>query len=295
MVWVSPLALSSALRRTRAAPGVQLGSHRVEGEASPRTVTPRRAPVGRPARPVRRGRHSPVADLQPHEHHHRNLQGGGARAAVFGISDGLVTNVSLVLGLAGAHPVAGLVRLAGLAGLIGGAFSMAAGEYVSMRAQRELLERELALERHEIAQRPEGEKRELVRIYENRGVEPGVADQLAKEMMRTPELALETHAREELGITPGSLGSPIQAALSSFGTFALGAAIPLVPWLVTSGNAGILGSVIAGGAAALAVGAALSIFTGRRWWLSSLRQLAISAVAAGVTFSIGRLVGTSGL
>jgi vacuolar iron transporter family protein len=244
---------------------------------------------------VRRGRHAAVGELQPYEHHHRNLQGGGARAAVFGISDGLVTNVSLVLGLAGAHPVVGLVRLAGLAGLIGGAFSMAAGEYVSMRAQRELLERELALERHEIAHRPEGEKRELVRIYENRGVEPEVADQLAKEMMRTPELALETHAREELGITPGSMGSPIQAAGSSFGTFAFGAAIPLLPWLVTSGTAGIVASVIAGGTAALLVGGALSIFTGRSWWLSALRQLAISAVAAGVTFSIGHLVGKTGL
>ena len=236
----------------------------------------------------------PQPDATP-PHHHRDLRGGGARAAVFGVSDGLVTNVSLVLGLAGAHPVVGVVRLAGIAGLIGGAFSMSAGEYVSMRAQRELLERELALERHEIKNRPEGERRELVRIYENRGVEPEAADQLAREMMRTPELALETHAREELGITPGSLGSPIQAAASSFATFAFGALVPLLPWLVTSGNAAICASVIATAVAALSVGAALSLFTGRKWWLSSLRQLAISAVAAGVTYSIGRAVGTTGL
>jgi vacuolar iron transporter family protein len=270
----------------------------VDGDGRlPDAGPPPSAGVGRKrsGRPVGRGRHATVADLQVHDHHHRNLQGGGARAAVFGVSDGLVTNVSLVLGLAGAHPAVGLVRLAGLAGLIGGAFSMSAGEYVSMRAQRELLERELALERHEITQRPEGEKRELVRIYENRGVEPEMADQLAREMMRTPELALETHAREELGITPGALGSPIQAASSSFATFALGALVPLIPWLITSGNAAILASVIATGAAAICVGGVLSLFTGRRWWWSALRQLAISAAAAAVTYSIGRAVGTSGL
>src|ERR1700681_2731753 len=130
------------------------------------------------------------------DHHHRRVQGGGARAAVFGVSDGLVTNVSLILGIAGANPGPGVVRLAGVAGLIAGAFSMAAGEWVSMRAQRELFERELAMEKHEISHRPEGERRELVRIYEDRGVEPTVARTLASEMMRTPELALETHARE---------------------------------------------------------------------------------------------------
>ena len=249
----------------------------------------------RNGRPVRRGRHSSPSELQPHDHHHRNLQGGGARAAVFGVSDGLVTNVSLVLGIAGAHPAPGLVRLAGLAGLIGGAFSMSAGEYVSMRAQRELLERELALERHEITQRPEGEKRELVRIYENRGVKPEVADRLAHEMMRTPELALETHAREELGITPGALGSPIQAATSSFATFALGALVPLIPWLITSGTAAILAAIVATATAAVCVGAALSLFTGRSWWWSALRQLVIAAAAAAITYSIGRAVGANGL
>ena len=252
-----------------------------------------RAP--RALRPNRRGKHASVAELRTHDHHHRNLQGGGARAAVFGVSDGLVTNVSLVLGIAGAHPAVGLVRLAGLAGLIGGAFSMSAGEYVSMRAQRELLERELALERHEITHRPEGERRELVRIYENRGVKPQIAAQLAGEMMRTPELALETHAREELGISPGSLGSPVQAAVSSFATFALGAMIPLIPWLITSGTAGVVASVIATSLAALAVGGALSLFTGRRWWWSALRQLLIAVVAAAITYSIGRLVGANGL
>ena len=229
------------------------------------------------------------------DHHHRNLRGGGARAAVFGVSDGLVTNVCLVLGFAGASPGPTVVRLAGVAGLIAGAFSMAAGEYVSMQAQRELFQRELALERHELSQRPEGERRELVRIYENRGVEPDVASTLATEMMRTPELALETHAREELGIDPGSLGNPIQAAVSSFATFALGALIPLVPWLVTRGGAAIVASVIAGAVAAVAVGAAVAVFTNRPRWQSAIRQLCILAAVAAVTYGVGAAVGVSGV
>jgi len=220
---------------------------------------------------------------------------GGARAAVFGVSDGLVTNVALILGIAGAHPSGSIVRLAGIAGLVAGAFSMAAGEYVSMKAQRELFERELALEHHEIQHRPEGERRELVRIYENRGIDPEIARRLAKEMMRTPELALETHAREELGINPNSLGSPVQAAVSSFATFAIGAFLPLLPWLVSTGTAAILGSVIIGAVAAVGVGAALALFTRRSLWRSALRQLVISAVAAGVTFGIGHAVGISAI
>lgn len=214
---------------------------------------------------------------------------------MFGVSDGLVTNVSLILGIAGAHPGAGVVRLAGVAGLVAGAFSMAAGEYVSMRAQTELFQRELALENYEIRNRPEGERRELVRIYENRGIEPDVARQLATEMMRTPELALETHAREELGINPASLGSPVQAAVSSFGTFALGALLPLIPWLITAGTGATLASVAIGVVAALGVGWALALFTHRSRWWSALRQLLVSAVAASVTFGIGHAVGVSGL
>lgn len=234
-----------------------------------------------------------VSAVAPGDHHHRRVQAGGARAAVFGVSDGLVTNISLILGIAGAHPAGGVVRLAGVAGLIAGAFSMAAGEYVSMRAQTELFERELALESHEIRTRPEGEHRELVRIYESRGVEPEVAGQLASEMMRTPELALQTHAREELGINPESLGSPVLAAAASFATFALGALFPLIPWLVSSGTAATLASVAVGAVASLAVGAALAVFTRRSAWWAALRQLGISAVAAAVTYGVGAAIGVS--
>jgi VIT1/CCC1 family predicted Fe2+/Mn2+ transporter len=235
------------------------------------------------------------ADVTPRDHHHRAIGTGGARAAVFGIMDGLVTNVALILGIAGAHPEGSFVRLAGLAGLVAGAFSMAAGEYVSMRAQTELFERELALEHHEIQARPEGERRELVRIYESRGIEPDVARRLATEMMRTPELALETHAREELGINPGALGSPVQAAASSFVTFAFGALLPLIPWLGWSGTGAILASVAIGAVAAIGSGAALAVFTRRPWWKTALRQLSFAAVAAGATYGIGHAVGGAAL
>jgi vacuolar iron transporter family protein len=251
---------------------------------------PSAAPARRAA--ARHGRHRPVADLQARDHH-RSLQGGGARAAVFGISDGLVTNVAIVLGMAAAHPGVGVVRLAGLAALVAGSFSMASGEYVSMQAQRELLLRELALERHEIRHRPEGERRELVHIYESRGIAPDLARQLADEMMRTPELALETHAREELGIDPSSLGSPLQAAASSFGTFALGALLPLLPWLFAAGTVAVVSSVVIGAVAALAVGSALAVFTERPWWLSALRQLAFTAVPAAITVGIGQAIGVA--
>lgn len=229
------------------------------------------------------------------EHHHRNVQGGAARAAVFGISDGLVSNVSLILGVVGADPAPGVVRLAGLAGLVGGAFSMAAGEYVSMKAQAELLERELELERIEISRRPESERRELAAIYRERGVAADVADELATHMMRDPELALETHAREELGIDPNELGSPVQAALSSFLAFAFGALFPLFPWFVSEGTGAAVASVVVGAVAAVAIGVALAAFTGRSPARSASRQLVIAAAAAAVTFGIGNLVGVGSL
>ncbi len=224
-------------------------------------------------------------------HHHRNLQGGGARAAVFGISDGLVSNVALILGMAGANASAGAVRLAGLAGLVGGAFSMAAGEYVSMRAQSELLQRELTVERDAIRKEPEDERRELVAIYEQRGLDSNLAEELSTAMMRDPQIALETHAREELGIDPDETGNPIQSAVSSFVMFAIGAFVPLLPWLVSHGAVAMWWSVGLSAVSAFGVGSALAWFTGRWWLWSATRQLLISGLAAGVTFTIGHLVG----
>ena len=225
------------------------------------------------------------------EHHHRNIQGGAARAAVFGMSDGLVSNVALVLGVAGGHPSAAVVRLAGIVGLVGGAFSMAAGEYNSMKAQRELLQRELEIERHELRRRPEKERRELVQIYRSRGIDRQLAEELATEMHRDPDLALETHAREELGIDPAELGSPIAAAGASFGTFAVGAVVPLLPWFFLSGTGAIWLSVALGLVASIAIGVLLSAFTGRSWVRTAARQLVVGVVAAGVPYVIGRAVG----
>ena len=227
------------------------------------------------------------------EGHHRNVQSGGARAAVFGISDGLVTNVSLILGVAGAHPAGTFVRLTGLAGLVAGAFSMAAGEYVSMQAQRELFQRELEVEAQALRQSPVAEHEELVIIYERRGLEPALALELADRMMRDPATALETHAREELGIDPQSLGSPVLAAITSFAMFAVGALLPLVPWLVSRGNGAIVASVLVGAVAALAVGTTLGALTGRSIARSAVRQLAVAALAAAVTYGIGRAVGAT--
>ena len=229
------------------------------------------------------------------EKHHRDVQGGTARAAVFGVSDGLVSNVAIVLGFAGANTGAGLVRLAGLAGLIGGAVSMAAGEYISMTAQSELRERELQMERLELTRRPDAERRELAQIYRSRGVDEATAEQLAAALSRDPELALQTHAREELGIDPDSLGRPVSAAVSSFVTFSIGATIPLVPYFLGSGTAALVAAVILGVVAALTVGALLARFTGRPMALSAVRQLLFSAIPAAITFGIGAAVGVSGI
>jgi VIT1/CCC1 family predicted Fe2+/Mn2+ transporter len=170
---------------------------------------------------------------------------------------------------------------------------MAAGEYVSMQAQRELLQRELEIERHALHVNPETERRELTAIYESRGLEPSLARELAGEMMRDPELALETHAREELGIHPDSLGRPVSAAAASFVTFSIGAFLPLAPFLVGHGNGAVLISIVIAAIAAVIVGSALSLFTGRSWWWSAFRQLAICAAAGAVTYGVGAAVGLS--
>ena len=178
-----------------------------------------------------------------------------------------------------------------MAGLIAGSFSMAAGEYVSMRAQSELMERELDVERQAIRHDPEDERRELAGIYRSRGLDADMADELSVKMMSDPDLALETHAREELGINPEQTGNPLQAAVSSFVMFAVGAFIPLLPWLITSGTKATLWSVVLGAVGAFSVGAALAYFTGRSWLWSASRQLLISGIAAGVTYSVGHLIG----
>ena len=231
-------------------------------------------------------------ERHPPPHQHRDIRGGGARAAIFGVSDGLVTNVSLVLGVAGASPGGTIVRLAGVAGLVAGSFSMAAGEYLSMTAQRELMERELEVERRALRRSPLGEANELRGIYVERGIDPAVARDMVDQVMGDPDLALETHAREELGISLHNLGSPWQAAAASFVTFALGAFIPLLPWLYSRGNPAIVASVLLGAVASIMVGIVLAAFTERPMVRSALRQLAVTALAAAITYGVGRAIGS---
>lgn len=232
-------------------------------------------------------------DLEPvNEHHHRNIQGGAARAAVFGASDGLVSNVSLILGVAGADSSQGVVRLAGVAGLIAGAVSMAAGEYVSMKAHRELLERELAVERRELHRNPNVEMVELSHLYQSRGVSADAALEMARKVMEDPELALEVHAREELGVDPNELGNPLGAAASSFVSFSVGAILPLLPWFFAGGTGAIVASIVLGVLGAMAVGWALAWATDRAPLRTIARQVGIAALAATVTYLIGAAVGT---
>ncbi len=209
------------------------------------------------------------------------------------MSDGLVSNVSLVLGMAGGGVSSATVRLAGLTGLLAGAVSMAAGEYASMKAQSELLARELAVEREEIATDPQGELRELASLYERRGVAAERARQIASDMMRDPELALEAHAREELGIDPNELGAPLSAAGSSFAAFAVGATIPLLPWFASSGTLATLASVILALVVALVLGVVVARLSGRPPLRPALRQAGLAGAACAVTWLLGRAVGVT--
>ena len=226
-------------------------------------------------------------------HRHRDVQGGAARAAVFGISDGLVSNVALILGIAGASTDPTFVRVAGVSGLLAGAISMAAGEYVSLRAQAELVERELEIERRSIAENPEAETAELAALYRERGLDPDHAKQVAEGLMADPEVALDVHAREELGVNPTQLGNPMVAAASSFGSFALGAFVPLVPWLGGGGNNAVWASVILGLSVAALVGAVLARLTERSVVRTVARQLLVVGGACGATYLIGTALGTS--
>ena len=212
---------------------------------------------------------------------------------MFGVNDGLVSNVSLILAMAGAAVSGGVVRLAGLAGLLAGAFSMAAGEYVSMKAQEELLTRELDRERRELRDNPEEETEELALLYERRGVPKEMSWKVAAAIMENPERALDVHAREELGIDPDELGSPVGAAVYSFLAFSAGALVPLVPWFFASGTPAVVLSVVLGVAAAAGVGGALARFTGRSKFRSIGRQVGVAAIAAGVTYLVGSLIGVS--
>ena len=247
---------------------------------------------------LERGDVEPTQAITEREQWHRGGGGGTLRASVFGVSDGLVSNASLVMGFSGAQTQGDVVLLAGVAGLLAGAFSMAAGEYVSMRAQRELFERQIDLEREELAANPEEERREIALIYRAKGLSPEQAEVTAAQLMADPDVALQTLVREELGLDPSSLGSPWSAAISSFLAFAGGAVVPVVPFLFAPSaeevSAGyVIASAALAGLALFAVGASLSLFTGRSALKSGVRQLGLGVAAAALTYGIGRVIGVS--
>lgn len=238
------------------------------------------------------GHSAPVAGGM--EHRHRGLGGGGnLRAAVFGVNDGLVSNASLIFGVAGASADPNVVLLTGIAGLTAGAFAMATGEFVSVRSQRELFEYQIGLERDELKEYPDAEAQELALIYKAKGLSGGEAQRVAKKLVADPEHALDTLAREELGLNPDELGSPWGAAVSSLLSFAVGAAIPLLPFIFHAGAASLAIAAGLTAVALFAVGATLSLFTGRAAVLSGLRMLLLGGLAALVTFGVGKLFGVS--
>ncbi len=228
----------------------------------------------------------------PEMHHdHQNVQGGWLRPAVFGAMDGLVSNFALIAGVAGGGVGSHAVALAGLTGLFAGALSMASGEYTSVRTQTEAMKKELAIERAEIARRPKAEEAELARIYRKRGLDPQLAHEVARQLSRDSENVWKVHAREELGVDPDALPSPWTAAGSSFAAFAIGAFIPLLPYLVGASSLVVAMLLAAGGL--FSSGALVSRFTRQTWWYTGLRQLVIGGAVAAVTFGLGNLVGTA--
>jgi VIT1/CCC1 family predicted Fe2+/Mn2+ transporter len=231
----------------------------------------------------------PTEQAEATPHTHSDVSGGWLRAAVFGAMDGLVTNTALVAGVAGGSGNANAVVLSGVAGLAAGAISMALGEYTSVTTQNEQLDLEVAKERHELATNPTGEQQELAELWEARGLDAPLARAVAEQLSRDPEQALRVHAVNELGLDPDEKPSPMTAAVSSFLCFAVGAVIPLLPYLL---GAPVLWLALLCGAVGLVGAGALSArFTARPWWAAGLRQLFFGAVAAAATYLIGSAIG----
>jgi len=229
----------------------------------------------------------------PTERFHVKGNSGTLRASIFGVSDGLVSNLSLVMGVVGAAAGNAIIVLAGVAGLLAGAASMAAGEWISMKSQREVFERQIEVEREELRVMPEQEERELAALYQRKGIPEADARRLARHLMEDPEMALDTKVREELGLDPDQLGSPWGAAGGSFVAFVVGAFVPLVPFLVTSGPPAFYGSLGLSFVALFVVGGGVSLLTGRSLWRSGLRQMIIGALAAAITYAVGTVIGVS--
>ena len=232
-----------------------------------------------------------ATDAEAHEHSHADVSGGWLRAAVFGAMDGLVTNTALVAGVAGGGAAPRAIVLAGVASLVAGAISMALGEYTSVRTQNEQLDLEVEKERRELERNPAGELAELVEMLRVRGVDDGLAHEVAVQLSRDRETALRLHVVAELGLSPADKPSPRTAAVSSFLTFATGALIPLLPYLV--GVPLLWVALLFGGLGLLAAGALSARFTPRPWWYAGLRQLFFGGAAAGITYLIGSAIGVA--
>ena len=234
------------------------------------------------------------SDVARIEGRHRLGGGNALRAAVLGANDGLVSNLSLVMGVAGAALSSDIIRLTGLAGLLAGAGSMALGEWLSVQSSRELYRHQLETEEEELATMPEEEEEELALIYQARGLDEQQAREFAASMMRNPDTALETLAREELGFDPDELGgSPWVAALTSFLLFSMGAIVPVIPFFFARGDEAVILSVVFSTIALFIVGAAITLFTGRSAVFSGTRQVLFGLIAATLTFLIGRLAGVT--
>jgi vacuolar iron transporter family protein len=225
--------------------------------------------------------------------HRSSSAAGSIRAAIFGMNDGLVSNLSLILGVAGAGVEPRTVVVTGFAGLLAGAFSMAAGEYTSVASQRDLLKRQVEMERREIEEAPEEEAAELALIFKQKGLSTEQASRTAAELLKNPDSAVDTLVREELGLDPTDLGSPRGAAISSFAMFSVGALVPLVPFLLTSGTLAVVAAAALAFLVLAGVGGLVGFLSGTSVWKSAFRMAGLAALAAGVTYAVGRIFGAT--
>ncbi|HSR83357.1 MAG TPA: VIT1/CCC1 family protein [Streptosporangiaceae bacterium] len=285
---LSPSAVLPLIERAERA---DAGVYDADPDAAPGMAADEHGHARTIAKLIEGGRPSPRVQMARREPWHRGDRSGALRAGVFGVSDGLVSNTALVMGVAGSGASHTVILLTGTAGLLAGSFSMAAGEYVSMASQREMFQREIALEAQELEEKPEEEHDELVLLYRAKGLTKTEATQLADRIMAERHVALDTLTREELGLDPTQLGSPVAAAISSLLTFALGALVVIIPYFGGGGTAALVAAIILAAAALFGVGAGIGMLTGRPAILPGLRQLVLGGAAALVTYGIGHLIG----
>lgn len=285
------LSVQAVLPLIERAERADAGMYDEEPDALPEMAADERSHARTLGRLLDGGKPDPARQIARREPWHRGDRSGSLRAAVFGVSDGLVSNTALVMGFAGSGTSHTVTLLAGVAGLLAGSFSMAAGEYVSMAGQREMYQREIDLERAELEEKPEEERAELALIYRAKGLGRPDAERLADTIMADREVALDTLAREELGLDPGQLGSPWTAAIFSLLSFAIGAFVVVLPYLIGSGTAAVAAAIGLALAAMFGVGATIGALNGRSALKMGLRQMLVGALAAAVTYGAGHLIG----